>query len=555
MALTALVIILLVGSGSASARLSADSPVSVNGPITDTRDVLGDRTDEVRGALDDYFDATGRQLFVVFVPTFDGLAGQDWATASAARSDLASQDILLAVATEDRAYGYSVDDEQQLSDDDLQRVERDAILPRLRQEDWAGAAIAAARGYADAGEGDGFPWIPVGLGGAVVAGAGALVVRNRRRGDASTGDLDRQCAAALVRVDNTLTTSEQELAFAEAQFGTEATQPFRRVLTEARQTTQAAFALRQQLDDGQPESPAEHQRIATEILALCDTVETTIAAQVAGFDTLRDLQANAPDLLAAVPARAAEITQRLTTSRAVLARLRADHPQSALASIEGNVDQAERLAAESVQQAGLGSAAVAAEDRATAVVHARAAEEALGQATTLLDALDRADADIDAAPQQIAERIAAIGQDLDDAARLGGTDPAVAAAIATAREAVTLGRPGRSRPAHGGPPAADRRGRSRRAVGPSPSGCSRSGEGAGRAERVPRPGHVPRPGRQRLHRHSPRRGGRRRAHPAVRGRPTPRHRPGTGSDRSHRIHGCADSGRAPRRRRRASGPV
>ena len=71
-------------------------------------------------------------------------------------------------------------------------------------------------------------------------------------------------------VDNTLTTSEQELAFAEAQFGVEATAPFRQVLAEARQTTQSAFALRQQLDDGQPESPAEHQRIATEILALCD---------------------------------------------------------------------------------------------------------------------------------------------------------------------------------------------------------------------------------------------------------------------------------------------
>lgn len=396
----------LLGAGGASAQLSTESPLSVNGPITDPGGVLGARTDEVRAALDDYFNATGQQLFVVFVPTFDGLDGQDWATASATRSDLASQDILLAVATEDRAYGYSADDEQQLSDGDLQRVERDKVLPRLRQEDWAGAAIAAAKGYADAAESEGFPWVPVGLGGAMMAGTGALALRRRQRsrsGDESTDDLDRQSAAALVSVDNTLTTSEQELAFAEAQFGTEATQPFRQVLAKARESTQSAFALNQQLDDGQPGSPAEHQRIATEIIALCTAVETTVAEQVAGFDALRDLQANAPDVLAAVPARAVEITQRLTTSRAVLERLRADHPRTALASVEGNVDQAGRLATESVQQAELGTAAVAADDRATAVVHAKAAEEALGQATTLLDALDRADADIAAAPQQTAE--------------------------------------------------------------------------------------------------------------------------------------------------------
>jgi hypothetical protein len=94
-----------------------------------------------------------------------------------------------------------------------------------------------------------------------------------------------------------------------------------------------------------------------------------IDEQVEAFDTLRDLHANAPQTLADIPSRAAEITTRLT-----------------------------------------------ADDRATAVVHAQSAQEAISQASTLLNALDHADADIAAAPERIAERLASLGQDLDDVA-------------------------------------------------------------------------------------------------------------------------------------------
>lgn len=429
-ALAALALIVLSAAASA-----AQAPVDVTGPVTDPDGALGSRSAEVRAALDDHFDQTGHQLFVVLVPSFDGLDGQEWAEQSAARSDLASQDVLWAVATQDRAYGYFVGADQQLSDSDLERVEREDVLPRLREEDWAGAAIAAARGYADAADGGGIPWVPVGIGGIVLVGAGAVVVR-RRRASGDTSSLDASCAAALVRVDNTLTTSEQELAFAEAQFGREATAAFREVLTQARSTTQKAFALRQQLDDAEPETTAEHRRIATEIIDLCTQVESTIDEQVEAFDTLRDLHAHVPESLAAIPERAAEVSARLTTSRAVLDRLRSQHPQTTLASVEGNVDHAERLVAEALDQAELGAVALAADDRATAVVHAQAAQEAVSQATAVLDALDAADSDIAAAPQQIAARLSSLGPDLDDVTRLGATEPTVAPAAAAARDAM-----------------------------------------------------------------------------------------------------------------------
>ena len=429
-----IVLACLVGTvGSAS----ADAPLDVTGPVTDPAGVLGDRTAEVRAALDKSFDRSGLQLFVVLVPGFDGMDGQQWADRTAEISNVSDDDIVLAIATDDRAYGYSVADGHPLSDRDLERVEREDLLPRLRDEDWAGAAIAAAQGYADAAE-SGFPWGTLALGGVAVAGAGALAAGRRRRAATtaeSLEEIDARCAATLLRIDDRLTTTEQEIGFAEAQFGTEATRAFRAALADARVHAQEAFAAQQLLDDGTPETTDEHRRICTHILHLCTQAEEVVRAQSEAFDVLRERHTAAPQVLAGIDARAAEVTARLTTSRAVLERLAADHPASDLASVADHVSRAETLAAGAVQQARLGTSVVET-DRATAVVHATAAEESLTEATALLDALDRADADLDAAPSLIAQLETSLTRDLDDAARIAADDPAVQAAAEDARTAL-----------------------------------------------------------------------------------------------------------------------
>src|SRR5690554_1700328 len=58
----------------------------------------------------------------------------------------------------------------------------------------------------------------------------------------------------LVRLDDAVTTGEEELAFAVAQFGAEATGDYARVLTSARASLTEAFTLQQRLDDAYPDT-------------------------------------------------------------------------------------------------------------------------------------------------------------------------------------------------------------------------------------------------------------------------------------------------------------
>lgn len=430
--------LVLIGAGAAPAA----PPVNVSGPITDRSGVLGVRAADVRAALDGLFDSTGQQLFVVYVDSFDGLSGQEWADTSARTSDLGDDDILLAVATQDRAYGFSVTDANELSDNDLDRVASDDLLPELRDKNWSGAAIAAARGY-DEALNPGAPWGLIGLGGVAVVGAGAAVgVRARRRHRANQPDehLSQRAGSALVALDDGLRSADQELAYAEAQFGLEATTPFTAALAQARAEAASAFELRQRLDDSEPESGPEHDRLCQQIVEICASADAILDEQVQAFAQLRDLHAKAPEALASVAERAREITDRLPPSRAVLAGLLAKHPITTLDSVAHNVDQAEQLASNALEQTRLGTAAIAADDRPTAVVHVRSAEDAVARAVTLLDSLDRADADLASAPALIADRLSSLGADLVEAAELAPADSTVETATTAARQAMTAAR-------------------------------------------------------------------------------------------------------------------
>ncbi|MDG4865438.1 TPM domain-containing protein, partial [Streptomyces sp. T-3] len=127
----------------------AEDPVTLSrsGQITDKAGALGDRTNEVSKALTKLYDDRGMQLFVTYVRDFSGRSAQSWADATARRNGLGLNDVLLAIATRDRQYAYYVDQGSRLTDAQLADVAQQAIVPTLRQNDWAGAAIGAANGY------------------------------------------------------------------------------------------------------------------------------------------------------------------------------------------------------------------------------------------------------------------------------------------------------------------------------------------------------------------------------------------------------------------------
>jgi tetratricopeptide (TPR) repeat protein len=433
----------------------AEEPVELDtGQITDRVDALGDRRDEVQDALDQLFSDHQLQLFVVYVDSFSGQPSQDWADETARINGLGLNDALLTVATGDRQYAYSVDEEYPLTDAQLAEVATEAIEPPLREDDWAGAAIGAAEGYASALDGGGIPWIPVAvIGGVGVVGAYAFLRarRGRERGAGpsagadparlTTDELDKRASSLLVETDDAIKTSEQEVGFATAQFGEAAAAPFAAVLEEARGELTASFRLRQRLDDAEPEDDATRRSMLAEIISRCEAANAKLDDQAEDFDRLRDLERNAPQVLAEVEQRAEQARARVVAAQGTLQTLGGRFTESALAAVTSNGGEAtERLtfAAESIAAA---KQRIEAGETAGAAVSVLAAEEAVDQAGQLLDAVDRLAAALEQASAGLQNAVQETTQDLAEAKALlaAGDQHAgdLAGLVAAAEQALT----------------------------------------------------------------------------------------------------------------------
>ncbi|MDX3852451.1 TPM domain-containing protein, partial [Streptomyces sp. AK02-01A] len=448
-------------------------PLSRQGQITDKVGALGDRGTEVSDSLDRLYNDSRIQLYVVYVRDFSGRSARSWADSTARRNGLGRDDILLAVATHDRQYAYSAEAGSALTNDQLADVARTAVEPALRQNDWAGAAIGAANGYDAvlAGRAVPTPAITPGVadpggtaadGGAasnlvlpVVVAVGAVVValyvhtKRKRRAAARTTpqsgqrgrgssegpvrtplpELDSRAKRILVETDDALRTSQEELGFATAQFGEEAAAPFTDAVHFAKGELILAFRLRQQLDDAYPEDDATRRRMLDEIIARCTEADSRLDAESEDFDRLRALEQNAPRALDTLEAAFRELKGRVATARGTLTALRDRYADSASAPVADSVTGAEaRLAFAST---GLDEARgfIEAGDNGRAAVHVRAAEGAVGQAITLVEAVERRALELAEATGKLPGAITETETDLADArGLLKGTTEGVSTA-------------------------------------------------------------------------------------------------------------------------------
>ncbi|MFH8840108.1 TPM domain-containing protein [Streptomyces sp. NPDC017868] len=412
----------------------ADDPVALSrdGQITDRVGALGDRRASVAQALDRLYDDRRVQLFVVYVRDFSGRSGRSWADATAERNALGLDDVLLAVATHDRQYGYSADPGSRLTQAQLDEVARTAIEPALRQNDWAGAAIGAANGYdavlagrpvpaptltpgpADPGAAaDGgtsatdlvLPLVLVGGAGAVAAYA---YTKRRRRTETRTTpgggqgwgppketappsleQLDAEARRTLVATDDAVRTSKEELGFASAQFGEEAARPFTEAVDFAGEQLTASFRLRQKLDDSFPEDDATRRSMLDEILRRCAEANARLDAETEDFDRLRALERTAPAALAAVEGALREQTGRVGTGEATLTAMRERYAETAAAPVAGDVEQAKDRLVFATARVDEARRRIGSGDNGGAAVDIRAAEGAVDQAARLIEAVDR----------------------------------------------------------------------------------------------------------------------------------------------------------------------
>ena len=437
----------------APAAAHAEDPVDLAGAyVLDSSDVLSAEEEAtVKASLDRLYADTGMQLFVVYVDSFDGAASADeWGDESATISGLGDKDALLSIATDDREYGVSVAEAFPLSTGDLADIEQNALIPQLRDDQWADAAVAFADGLRGEGGSSGsLPLWPIVL--ILVAAVGGAAVflltraaRRRRNGETglapgelSQQQLDQRAGTLLVELDDSLQTSEQELGFAVAQFGDEATRPFAAALQSAKAAVAEAFGIRQRLDDAFPETAEEKRQLTTRIIELAEQADAALDAQADAFDALREVEKNAPAILDAVDADATALRARIPASEAATAALAASYSAGAVATVADNAAQARTL----LELAGT-TAAKARADLAgasgSAAVGVRAAQASVAQAGQLLDAVDSATRTLAGAQTALDAAVEELNRDLAEARAVPGGELAQAVEAASAGLAAVL---------------------------------------------------------------------------------------------------------------------
>ena len=465
--------LLLLGGGPAL----AEEPFRLDEPVVDAAGVVGDE-----GAVEDALDALqtedGISLYVVFVDSFEGLGAGEWLDATADLSGLGGNDALLAVAVEDRNYGFTVPSGSEVTIEEADRLAGQAVEPEFADGDWAAGAVA----FADilrTGEAPGSGGSDSGGGGALLvvgaialAGGGAyLVSRSRRRkrealpppvqrierpdpyAGTTTVELQGRASAALLELDEAVKTSQLDLDYARAQYGPDAVVGFDQVLATSRDELSRAFTLRQQLDDDVPEDEPTTRQMLGEILRLTEAADRGLDEQAEAFGRLRDLEKNAPAVLEALAPRIAALRDRIPQEERRLADLRSRFAESALAPVRDNVTEARARLAAAEQEVHEALDALGAGRPGDAVGDIRAAEDAVAQTTTLLDAVGRLATDLEAAGGRVAEVRAETEQDLAEARALvaAGNRSGLGPQIARAEAALTAA-DAALRPADGSPP-------------------------------------------------------------------------------------------------------
>ncbi|WP_299955161.1 TPM domain-containing protein [uncultured Modestobacter sp.] len=485
--------IVLLGAGPASAV----DPFLPSEQLTDQADVLDSGEEsEVESALQELEAQEGTQLYVVYVDSFDGIDPDVWVD-QAFDAGLPDDAVLLAVApptaTTEGQVGYQSGPATGVANEaELEQLIDTDVRPELRQGDWAGAATAMAQalqddgagtgtsaGTATGGDGGGGGALAVLLGIAVVGGGGYALMRSRSRKKraaaqaqaareraeaeaaardphhgTSTEQLMYRASEQLLALDEAVKTSELDLAYARSQYGEQPVAGFQEALDQSKGELSRAFTIRQELDDEYPEDEPTQRQMLTDLLQLTGAADARLADQAEAYGRLRHLQESAPEALAALAPAIEAARGQVPAAERSLQDLEQRYARTAWAPVEDNVTEA-RSRIELAEQAVAHGRTELAEGRPAGAVPAiRAAEDALAQSRTLLEAVGRVAGDLAAAQGRFDEVRAETEKDIAEAQALlarGVDTPGLREQLARAESALA-GSAGRLQPRDGALP-------------------------------------------------------------------------------------------------------
>ena len=141
---TALVGLTLLLSSTSVAR-AVDIP-QLQSAVTDQTGALTGREPDIQATLQQLFDSTGVQLYVLFVPTTGDMSMGDYA-AAVGDQNLGADDALLVVALQDRTDNLSVGSglRGRVSQTSLDQIRSSDLEPGLAAGDYANAVIGSAQ--------------------------------------------------------------------------------------------------------------------------------------------------------------------------------------------------------------------------------------------------------------------------------------------------------------------------------------------------------------------------------------------------------------------------
>jgi uncharacterized membrane protein YgcG len=452
---------LLLAGGLAGGLLLAGAPLAsaqsapvLTGHITDQAGVLGSDHSRVQSAMDDLLSHQNVELWLLIVPSLNGMTAPDLASGTFTANGFGGNDAVLVIAVKDHRYGWAEDTAtglpiaqvQSLVDANAtplfangyyadgiidfvaalgQKIDsvRAPVATPATQATQAGPGSAAA-GTGSSPDNSGLTTVLWAVIAILLIGCGIAVlmlwIRSWRRGrmtaeerDKQTGDLARQANKLLVDTDDALQQAVQEVGFAQAEFADSDVKPYSDAVAAAQAELKAAFAIKQQLDDSTPEDDATRAKMYGDIIAHCQAANAKVDEQAKRLDTLRDLEKTAPAALAALPNAIDALQARLPEIQAAQKTLSGYAPTS-WAAVKGNAEEADKRGHFAETQVAAGKAALAATppDSAGAARAARAAQEAVAQANQLLDAIVQLAAALDDARGKINDEIAAADADI-----------------------------------------------------------------------------------------------------------------------------------------------
>ena len=369
------------------------------------------------------------KLYVVFVPSFNGVQGSDYASSLFA-ANKAENVAIFAVATEG-AYGVSAADSSMMAG--VRQAIDDAVYPKLVDHDWFGAAEAAvkaaenpsAAASGSGGSGSGPLWLGLGALGVGGAGIGAVAYSRKNRKKASAealddarsidpadvtslkyADLDALRTLAgeeIVSTDEAIRGAEEELRLATAEFGEQRTAALSRRIAAARQMHEGYLRQLNALTQTRNASEDELRTIYADVVSHCNATDKELLSQVEEFTEMRNLLIDADSRLAALTQTHIDGLARLEQVRRTFDELSKRYDERTLVSIKDNPHLAAQhlAAAEEAIDAGRKIAARPAGQQAGLVGAIRTAENALNQADLLLSGVEHADENITEARQNL----------------------------------------------------------------------------------------------------------------------------------------------------------